>query len=74
MQNFRTLGIIIEKVGDLFTLPDKYGKIIQCENKYSLDNSQFGNHGLLIPPLRGLRVVSGSVQKQHGNRGREDRS
>ena len=44
------------------------------EHKYSLDDSQSGNHGLLIPPLRGLRVVSGSVQKQHGNRGREDRS
>ena len=31
MQNFRTLGLIIKKVRDLFNLPDKYGKIIQCE-------------------------------------------
>ena len=30
MQNFRTLGLIIKKVRDLFNLPDKYGKIIQC--------------------------------------------
>ena len=30
MQNFRTLGLIIKKVCDLFNLPDKYGKIIQC--------------------------------------------
>ena len=31
MQNFRTLGLIIKKVRDLFNLPDKYGKIIQCD-------------------------------------------
>ena len=30
MQNFRTLGLIIKKVRDLFNLSDKYGKIIQC--------------------------------------------
>ena len=30
MQNFRTLGLIIKKVRNLFNLPDKYGKIIQC--------------------------------------------
>ena len=30
MQNFRTLGLIIKKVRDLFNLPDKYRKIIQC--------------------------------------------
>ena len=34
MQNFRTLGLIIKKVRDLFNLPDKYGKIIQCETPY----------------------------------------
>ena len=30
MQNFRTLGLIIKKVRNLFNLSDKYGKIIQC--------------------------------------------
>ena len=30
MQNFRTLGLIIKKVRDLFILTDKYGKIIRC--------------------------------------------
>ena len=31
MQNFRTLGLIIKKVRNLFNLSDKYGKIIRCE-------------------------------------------
>ena len=35
---------------------------------YSLDDCQSRNHGLLIPSLCGLRVVSGSLQKQHGNK------
>ena len=35
MQNFRTLGLIIKKVRDLFNLPDKYGKIIQCDESDS---------------------------------------
>ena len=30
MQNFRTRGLIIKQVCNLFNLPDKYGKIIQC--------------------------------------------
>ena len=30
MQNFRTLGLIIKKVRNLFNLSDKYGKIIRC--------------------------------------------
>ena len=36
----------------------------------SLYNYQSRHHGLLIPPLRGLRVVSGPLQEQHGNRER----
>ena len=35
MQNFRTLGLIIKKVRDLFNLSDKYGKIIQCDFPFS---------------------------------------
>ena len=31
MQNFRTLGLRIKKVRDLFILSDEYGKIIRCE-------------------------------------------
>ena len=31
MQNFRTLGLIIKKVPNFFTLTHKYWKIIQCE-------------------------------------------
>ena len=31
MQNLMTLGLIIKKVCDLFTVNYKYGKIIQCE-------------------------------------------
>ena len=43
----------------------------KCEVKiYSLDDDQSRHHGLLIPPLRGLRVVSGPLQEQHGNRER----
>ena len=34
MQNFRTLGLIIKKVRNLFNLSDKYGKIIRCVLKY----------------------------------------
>ena len=30
MQNFRTLGLRIKKVRDLFILSDEYGKIIRC--------------------------------------------
>ena len=30
MQNFRTLGLIIKKVRNLFNISDKYGKIIRC--------------------------------------------
>ena len=36
MQNFRTLGLIIKKVRDLFNLSDKYGKIIQCVGRQRL--------------------------------------
>ena len=32
MQNFRTVGLRIKKVRDLFILSDEYGKIIRCEN------------------------------------------
>ena len=49
MQNFRTLGLIIKKVRDLFNLPDKYGKIIQCV-EYAFMNSarpDFHNYSLI---------------------------
>ena len=40
MQNFRTLGLIIKKVHNLFNLSDKYGKIIWCalKLKYIFDD------------------------------------
>ena len=47
MQNFRTLGLIIKKVRDLFNLPDKYGKIIQCE-KGLVDLNYVLSKGLII--------------------------
>ena len=41
----------------------------KCELKiYSLDDDdQSRHHGLLIPPLRGLRVVPGPLLQQHGD-------
>ena len=37
-------------------------------NLYSLCDYQSRHHGLLIPPLCGLRVVSGPLQEQHGKK------
>ena len=33
-----------------------------------LHHQQPHHHSLLVPPLRGLRVVSGPLQEQHGER------
>ena len=43
MQNFRTLGLIIKKVRNLFNLSDKYGKIIQCANLTAIDAATITN-------------------------------
>ena len=43
MQNFRTVGLIIKKVRDLFNLSDKYGKIIQCDTLYLAGLDQVNN-------------------------------
>ena len=45
---------------------------INVRKIYSLVDDQSRHHGLLIPPLRGLRVVSGALQKQHGNNAMRD--
>ena len=60
MQNFRTLGLIIKKVRDLFNLSDKYGKIIRCE-KYGpltvvVDNLSCHN----TSPVAMLCFISGN--------------
>ena len=44
MQNFRTLGLIITKVHNLFNLSDKYGKIIRCEPRDSHDRKVWTLH------------------------------
>ena len=49
MQKIRTLGLIIKKVRDLFTLTHKYWKIIQCGYDISLpDQGLSGLSGLLL--------------------------
>ena len=49
MQNFRTLGLIIKKVRNLFNLSDKYGKIIQCEiySQFVRDRTYFVHESVL---------------------------
>ena len=49
MQNFRTLGLIIKKVHNLFNLSDKYGKIIRCVSSVSASLGSFSRliNGLL---------------------------
>ena len=50
MQNFRTLGLIIKKVRDLFNLSDKYGKIIRCDKKVYICKEIFSVEKLIHSP------------------------